>query len=100
MLIARFSLTQPVYSMVRNFFEMFLRARRALEFSHSQDPSLPFDDQLCCDAQQRFHVASVVMCGLQSEEGSPMKRREFITLIGGAGGAGRVGGRRQPPRKA
>jgi hypothetical protein len=25
-------------SMVRNFFEMFLRARRALEFSHSQDP--------------------------------------------------------------
>jgi hypothetical protein len=24
--------------MVRNFFEMFLRARRALEFSHSQDP--------------------------------------------------------------
>jgi hypothetical protein len=26
-------------SMVRNFFEMFLRARRALEFSHSQDPS-------------------------------------------------------------
>ena len=26
-------------SMVRNFFEMFLRARRALEFSHSQDPT-------------------------------------------------------------
>jgi len=26
--------------MVRNFFEMFLRARRALEFSHSQDPEL------------------------------------------------------------
>jgi len=25
--------------MVRNFFEMFLRARRALEFSHSQDPT-------------------------------------------------------------
>jgi hypothetical protein len=25
-------------SMVRNFFEMLLRARRALEFSHSQDP--------------------------------------------------------------
>src|SRR5262245_27822702 len=24
--------------MVRNFFEMFLRARQALEFSHSQDP--------------------------------------------------------------
>src|SRR5262245_42341485 len=24
--------------MVRNFFEMFLRARRSLEFSHSQDP--------------------------------------------------------------
>jgi hypothetical protein len=21
------------------------------------DPSLPFDDQFCCDAQQRFHVA-------------------------------------------
>jgi hypothetical protein len=26
--------------MVRNFFEMFLRARRALEFSHSQDQKL------------------------------------------------------------
>jgi len=25
-------------SMARNFFEMFLRARRALEFSHSQAP--------------------------------------------------------------
>jgi hypothetical protein len=25
-------------SMVRDFFEMFLPARRALEFSHSQDP--------------------------------------------------------------
>ena len=24
--------------MMRNFFEMFLRARQALEFSHSQDP--------------------------------------------------------------
>jgi hypothetical protein len=24
--------------MMRNFFEMFLRARRAPEFSHSQDP--------------------------------------------------------------
>jgi hypothetical protein len=28
--------------MVRNFFEMFLRARRALEFSHSQDPFRTF----------------------------------------------------------
>jgi len=24
--------------MMRNFFEMFLHARRALEFPHSQDP--------------------------------------------------------------
>jgi hypothetical protein len=25
--------------------------------SDATDPSLPFDDQFCCDAQQRFHVA-------------------------------------------
>ena len=25
-------------SMMRNFFDMFLRAQRALEYSHSQDP--------------------------------------------------------------
>src|SRR5215831_21176673 len=31
-------------SMVRNFFEMFLRARRALEFSHSQDPNRALAD--------------------------------------------------------
>ena len=31
--------------MVRNFFEMFLRARRALEFSHSQDPKRPSHTQ-------------------------------------------------------
>jgi hypothetical protein len=30
--------------MVRNFFEMFLRARRALEFSHSQDPTATAQD--------------------------------------------------------
>jgi len=29
---------------MRNFFETFLRARRALEFSHSQGPSLPIQD--------------------------------------------------------
>lgn len=37
-------------SMVRNFFEMFLRARRALEFSHSQDPLLPSAIQSSCVA--------------------------------------------------
>ena len=25
--------------------------------SDAIDPSLPFDDQFCCDAQQRFRVA-------------------------------------------
>jgi hypothetical protein len=34
------------------------------------DPFLPFDDQFCCDATQRFRCG-VVTWGLQSEEGSP-----------------------------
>jgi hypothetical protein len=32
--------------MVRNFFEMFLRARRALEFSHSQGHEQTFGQHL------------------------------------------------------
>jgi hypothetical protein len=35
------------------------------------DPSLPFDDQFCCDATAAFSRSGVVMCGLQSEEGGP-----------------------------
>jgi len=71
-------------SMVRNFFEMFLRARRALEFSHSQDPYLPFDDQFCCDATTAFSRNTVVMCDPPTLGRERMKRREFIALLGGA----------------
>jgi len=70
--------------MVRNFFEMFLRARRALEFSHSQDPYLPFDDQFCCDATTAFSRNTVVMCDPPTLGRERMKRREFIALLGGA----------------
>src|SRR5262249_57069031 len=58
-------------SMVRNFFEMFLRAQRALEFSHSQDPSRTSTIYFCCDART------------WAGWGKPMRRREFITLFGG-----------------
>ena len=42
--------------MLRNFFEMFLRARRALEFSHSQDPTetlVAQDVWQCADTSQQ-----------------------------------------------
>ena len=37
--------------MMPNFTEMFLRLRRALEFSHDQDPSRTLAIHFCCDAQ-------------------------------------------------
>jgi hypothetical protein len=37
----------------------------------ANDPSLPFDDQFFCDAQQRFSLNGVVMCGPQLEDGCP-----------------------------
>src|SRR5262249_30220768 len=46
-------------SMMRNFFEMFLRARRALEFSHSQDPQRSSSGQTCCAAQDSPSVLAL-----------------------------------------
>ena len=52
--------------MVRNFFEMFLRARRALEFSHSQDPQRSIGTQF---AVLHNEAADVVGYGpLRSKE--------------------------------
>src|SRR5262245_841006 len=46
------------------------------------DPNRKESSQFCCDAQLSRHV---VGCGRQPE-GDPMRRREFITLFGGAVG--------------
>jgi hypothetical protein len=40
--------------MVRNLFELFLRARRALEFSHSQDPQPTCKLEYFCSAHCRI----------------------------------------------
>jgi hypothetical protein len=47
-------------SMVRNFFEMFLRARRALEFSHSQDPKRTSALSKSCNAFSGHRLPSLV----------------------------------------
>jgi hypothetical protein len=48
------------------------------------DPTLPFHNHFCCDAQQRCH-ATVWYCAAPGLRREPaMKRREFITLLGGA----------------
>src|SRR5262249_50704861 len=44
------------------------------------DPKLPIGTQICCDAQHDFLV---VRCD-PSASGTHMRRREFITLLGGA----------------
>jgi hypothetical protein len=46
------------------------------------DPSLPFDDQSCCGAQQRS-PATVVMCHPHTLGSGCMKRRDFNALLGG-----------------
>jgi hypothetical protein len=43
-------------SMMRNFFEMFLRARLALEFSHRQDPELAMPRSSPLLAPARRHL--------------------------------------------
>jgi hypothetical protein len=47
------------------------------------DPKLSIDTQICCDAQHSSHV---VGCDL-GLSGAHMKRRDFITLFGGAAAA-------------
>src|SRR5215204_1632363 len=70
--------------MMRSFSEMFLRARRALEFSHGQDPLLLFDNGFCCNAQSVV-TNCVVMCSRSARRREPpMRRRDLITLIGAA----------------
>src|SRR5262245_47798551 len=48
------------------------------------DPYLPFDDQFCCDATAAFSRNAVVMCDPHTLGRERMKRRDFITLLGGA----------------
>jgi hypothetical protein len=47
------------------------------------DPSLPSGVNFCCDAQTQVSFKDVVGCGPRPE-GEPVRRREFISLLGGA----------------
>jgi hypothetical protein len=49
--------------MMRNFVEMFLRVRQALEFSHGQDPKRTRAGRFCCDARPKLqHFKTLAEC--------------------------------------
>ena len=49
----------------------------------ANDPSATLARNFCCDAQRR-PCATAWLSGPKPEEGPLMRRREFITLLGGA----------------
>src|SRR5262249_51732355 len=68
-------------SMMRNFFEMFLRARRALEFSHSQDPKRT---KAGLKSRTATDPPVVLSFSVEARRHWAVKRRELITLLGAA----------------
>src|SRR6266508_1810562 len=56
--------------MMRNFSEMFLRARRALEFSHDQDPKPTFRPLAIRSPRRRSRAASVARTPYDPEQTS------------------------------
>src|SRR5262245_36080805 len=46
------------------------------------DPKRTLNDPICCDAQVQLYFGGMVGCDSSCE--GPMRRRQFITLLGGA----------------
>src|SRR6267154_1149053 len=84
--------------MTRNFSKMFLRARRALEFLHAQDPERTSPSILCAVANRlgplSKHSLEPIRCCLL-RPGADMRRREFIGFLGATAVGSPLGARAQ-----
>jgi hypothetical protein len=81
--------SRDVCLFVRFWGEADMPRRRLAYRSDATGPKSDISGRICCDAQQLLSFV-VVRCGPRSER-APMRRREFIGLVGGAAIALAVG---------